>query len=117
MTKKKNATIAAAAIVASLGLVFGTATAAEAATWVYPGSVSCSGYTAATETQVISSFATGITEHRVQGYGGYYYATWPSDYYVVNATKSWGYKALLSTRLGSESSGVTVSYYSVSCSG
>lgn len=104
-----------ASVSVSALLIAGAASPASAATWAYPGAVYCSGYTAGTYSHVFASWHTGTIQHRVQGYGGYYQYNWSGSLFASQNERAWGFKHLLSTRVGSQSDGVRVVRYSAAC--
>ncbi len=108
----KKARLGIAALV-GCGLALAAVTApAHADTWAYPGGVRCTAQTALTA----SNTANGSgTQHRAEGYSGYYYASWGSTWWTQYREKNWGWYDILSSRLGTTGTGGTVSTAVVGC--
>lgn len=93
----------------AVGIVTGPA---HADTWAYPGGANCTQQTAFTA----SNTANGSgTQHRAEGYSGYYYASWGSTWYTQYRQKNWGWNTILSSRVGTTGSGGSISTAAVGC--
>lgn len=101
-TKSRAAVVVAAVLALTLG---GSVSPAAADTWTYPGGVNCTSQNATTQT---TTYNGNGTQHRAEGYSGYWYSSWAATGSAVVRSKNWGWSTILSTRLGTTGSGGTV---------
>jgi hypothetical protein len=102
-----------AALLTACGIfVAGLAPSAHADTWVYPGGVSCADRTALTASNTSNGT---LTEHRAEGYGGYYYASWAATWWTQYREKQWEWYDILSSRIGTTGNGGVISTAVVAC--
>jgi hypothetical protein len=85
---------------------------AFADTWAYPGGVYCSQQTATTASY--TTFGASV-QHRAQGYGGYYYASWAAGFWPSRITHNWGWYDILSSRVGTTGDGGQVHQWAIRC--
>lgn len=109
---RKNGSLVGIAIVLGLVASVGVASPALADSWRYPGGVSCTGYTARTWSQSVNGTQA---QHRAEGYLGYYYKNWGTYWWTASYQGDWGYKTILSSRVGVTGNG-TVYQGAVTCS-